>query len=119
MSRSLGNLIEARAKTFLEQQGCRILAQNFTALQGEIDLICTHQNHIVFVEVRYRSSNTYANSLESISPHKQKLLIRTAQCYLQRHRLSDRYPCRFDVICVDHHPNAPIDWIQQAFDSAY
>ena len=94
-----GAAAEARALTFLQQQGLTLVEQNFSCRWGEIDLILRDQETLVFVEVRQRSSARVGGAAASVSAGKQAKLWRTAEVYLQRIR---RIPvCRFDLIAID------------------
>ena len=94
-----GAAAEARALTFLQQQGLTLVEQNFSCRWGEIDLILRDQETLVFVEVRQRSSARFGGAAASVSAGKQAKLWRTAEVYLQRVR---RIPvCRFDLIAID------------------
>ena len=94
-----GAAAEARALTFLQQQGLTLVQQNFSCRWGEIDLILRDQETLVFVEVRQRSSARFGGAAASVSAGKQAKLWRTAEVYLQRIR---RIPvCRFDLIAID------------------
>jgi putative endonuclease len=77
---------------------------------GEIDLIMTDENCLIFVEVRLRTNPNYGSGAESVTLTKQRKIIRTAQFYLLNHAIGNR-DCRFDVISIDD----KIDWIQGAF----
>jgi putative endonuclease len=77
---------------------------------GEIDLIMTDENCLIFVEVRLRTNPNYGSGAESVTLTKQRKIIRTTQFYLLNHAIGNR-DCRFDVISIDD----KIDWIQGAF----
>jgi putative endonuclease len=108
-----GALAEARAETFLVQQGLVKRAHNYRCKLGEIDLIMQHDTSLVFIEVRLRSHTAFANAAESVTRRKQQKIIKTAQYYLQQHQLTDSVNCRFDVIAFGH--NGQPEWIKDAF----
>ena len=114
---SAGALAEARAETFLLQQGLVKRARNYRCKLGEIDLIMqhgtAHDTTLVFVEVRLRSHTGFANAAESVTYRKQQKIIKTAQHYLQQHQLTDKANCRFDVIAFSD--NDSPEWIKDAF----
>ena len=109
----IGDWAEDRAKDYLLERGLSLREANYRCKSGEIDLIMLDQKSLVFVEVRSRGSADYGSALESVNYFKQQRLIRAAKHYLQNKRLTDRLPCRFDVISVDRH--AEVQWIQNAF----
>ncbi len=110
-----GAQAEARALTFLQQQGLVKLSQNYRCKMGEIDLIMQHKDSLVFVEVRLRTHQAFANAAESVTIRKQQKIIKTALYYLQEHRLIESAICRFDVIAFSD--NGEPEWIKDAFSS--
>lgn len=114
-TRQKGFQAEQIASEFLAAQGLKEVARNFNCRYGEIDLIARDQDHLVFVEVRYRRSGSHGGGTGSIDFTKQRKLRNTALHYLQRNRLSDA-PCRFDVVSVSGSLDKPVlDWIRNAF----
>lgn len=69
------------ASKYLEKKGYRIIERNFRKGYGEIDIITTKSNVLVFVEVKTRTSNKYGTPAEAITYPKLKSLIRTAEFY--------------------------------------
>jgi putative endonuclease len=81
-----------------------------------LDIIMEDDNCIVFVEVRYRASNTYGGGLASVTRPKQQRTIRAASAYLGRHKNLAAWPCRFDVVAISGAKSAPvIRWVANAF----
>jgi len=117
MQRTLvGKHWEQQAESFLHQHGLKTQARNVSSRWGEIDLVMTDKDALVFVEVRYRKSNHYGSGAASVTRAKQKRLINTAKIYLSRHPAQAALPCRFDVISItDKPPEKPIEWIKNAF----
>lgn len=101
-NRKLGTSYETLAKKYLEQQSYVIIRMNYRCKSGEIDIIARDGAYIVFVEVKYRSSNKYGYPRESVNYYKQKHIIAAAKYYLYTHNLYGS-SCRFDVIeiCYD------------------
>lgn len=91
-----GAAAEAHAAQCLTQAGLRILAQNLRFPFGEIDILAAEGPHLVFVEVRYRSSMAYGGPAESVTPEKQRRLRLAAAAVLQRY--GSTRPCRWDAI---------------------
>ena len=115
----LGDYAESLAFDFLTNKGLKILECNFLCKVGEIDLVAIDQTRedpcLVFVEVRYRRSQSYGGGLESITINKQEKLRRAASTYLLQQGSLD-IACRFDVISVSGAPKqAEIQWIKNAF----
>jgi putative endonuclease len=114
--KTAGAQAEDRAEVFLRQHGLVILSKNYRCKLGEIDLIMQHAEILVFIEVRLRTHQAFANAAESVTIRKQQKIIKTAQYYLQQHHLTDKANCRFDVIAFSDNGNP--EWIKDAF-SAY
>lgn len=93
----LGRKYEAIACDFLKNSGYKILEQNYSNKIGEIDIICTKDDILVFVEVKYRISGKFGRPIEAITPHKLIKIRQTATCYLKQHRKLDSN-VRFDAI---------------------
>jgi len=114
--KNAGARAEDNAERFLTQHGLVILEKNYRCKAGEIDLIMQHADMLVFIEVRLRTHQAFANAAESVTIRKQQKIIKTAQHYLQQHQLTDKANCRFDVIAFSDNGNP--EWIKDAF-SAY
>lgn len=113
-----GQAAEQLALCYLEQQGLRLIKQNFHSHQGEIDIIMRQGESLVFVEVRQRSRHDYGSALESITPKKQHRIIQTAHYYLQRNPQQKNDPCRFDVVVIEPlSGEEKIQWIKNAFQA--
>ena len=80
-------------------KGYKILEQNYSCSLGEIDIIATLQDYIVFVEVKERDTASYGYPSESVNHKKQSKIRNVASYYLKIHKLYES-PCRFDVIEV-------------------
>jgi len=113
-----GKLFEEKAARLLQCHGLSILERNYSARTGEIDIIATEGNVLVFVEVRARSHQRFGGAANSIDNRKQKRIILTAQHYLQRHNRSEDRRCRFDVIAFEPRQSdagRPVHWFRGAF----
>jgi putative endonuclease len=110
-----GARAEQLAQDYLVRQGLVKCAQNYRCKLGEIDLIMRHADTLVFIEVRLRKNNQFANAAESVTLSKQRKIINTAQYYLQQHQLTDKVNCRFDVVAFDKALQP--EWIKNAFNA--
>ncbi len=97
----LGRSGEQRAKKLLEKKGYKILEQNYRTRFGEIDLIATDGDQIIFVEVKTRSSNRFGYPEESVTRQKITHLMRAAEQYILG--LNEMPKVRFDVIAITEH----------------
>lgn len=87
---------EALAASYLQKKKYTLLAAGFRCKFGEIDLIVRDKKYIVFVEVKLRKSDAFAQAREFVHRRKQDRLRITASIYLENHP-SPLQP-RFDVI---------------------
>lgn len=116
--RAIGSIEEQAAASFLEQHGCRIVDRNFhDGRSGEIDLIAQDEGTLVFVEVKYRSTDRCGRPEEAVTAAKQRTICRTAQFYLIRRGTGMDCPIRFDVVAIQPAGNGQLHvrWIRDAF----
>jgi putative endonuclease len=114
-----GTAAEDAALAYLRAQGLQLIVRNFRCKLGEIDLVMLEQRTLVLIEVRYRSRIEYGGAAASVTPYKQRRIIRAARYLLATRAALRRYPARFDVIAVTPGAGeADIDWIRAAFDIA-
>lgn len=114
-SRALGQRAEQVAFEHLLGHGLTPVTRNFRSRGGEIDLIMMDEQCLVFVEVRCRSSNRFAEASHTVDTHKQRKLIRTAALFVARNRRFGTSTMRFDVIAVAGDGDMTIEWIPDAF----
>lgn len=115
-SHERGQQMETLACNILTAQGLTLLQKNFRIKGGEIDLIMSDNDYLVFIEVRYRQKDRYGSSLESITAQKQRKIVRASQVYLQNKDLIDKVPVRFDVLAITGETPPQWTWIKQAID---
>jgi len=116
-ARTVGFAAERSAQRFLRRNGLQQVAQNYRCRLGEIDLVMRDRDCLVFVEVRYRTSNRFARASLSVDSHKQRKIIRTAALFLARRATYANSKVRFDVVAIDAdaHGEQTIEWIKDAF----
>ncbi len=95
----IGDAAEQRALLHLQTQGLQLVQRSFLCKGGEIDLIMRDGRHLVFVEVRKRSSKKFGGALASVTSSKQKRLVHAAQVYLQN--MKPVPACRFDLVAIE------------------
>lgn len=116
-TRAVGFRAERLAGQFLVRQGLTPVAQNFRCRLGEIDLVMADRRHLVFVEVRFRTSNRFSRASVTVDIHKQRKLIRTAALFLAKRQRYANSVVRFDVVAIDADEKGSntIEWIKDAF----
>lgn len=98
--KSLGAFGEAYARGYLARRGYRIIESNVRLPIGEIDIVASDGDTLVFVEVRTRRSRRLGTPEESVTRRKAQRLLALAQQYLQRHGGPDQ-TWRIDVVAVE------------------
>ena len=87
---------EALAAKYLTKKHYKIIATNFRSRFGEIDLIVSNRNYLVFVEVKLRKSDQFAPAREFVDYRKQDRIRTTAAIFLSE--FPTELQPRFDVI---------------------
>ncbi len=96
---SLGIRGEDLVEHQLRSQGFTIHERNWRGGGGELDLVCSRDELLVFVEVRTRATRFLASPLMTINGPKQSRIAKAASCWLMNraHRFQH---IRFDVFGV-------------------
>jgi len=104
-SRALGRRGEDLAHRYLQRQGYRVVARNFTPRggHGELDLIAWHGDRLVVVEVKSRQSDEFGSPDRALDESKRRALFRVAREFARRAEVPwDRV--RFDLVSVIFRP---------------
>jgi len=118
---STGQKGEELAANYLVRHGCKVLARNWRANPGEIDLIveCPGPEPVLaFVEVRTRHGRT-GLAEESISKRKASSMVSAAYAYMDAHSLDpERDAWRIDLVAISLSGSriTAINWVQGALD---
>jgi putative endonuclease len=86
LMQSVGKAGEDAALRYLEQKGYRCVGRNWRCAYGEIDLIMTEQEQLVFVEVKTRRSSSSEAAAAGLTRVKLERLINTIYHYLDAHQ---------------------------------
>lgn len=113
----LGETGEKFAVDLLTSEGYAVIARRYRTRFGEIDIIARDGETVVIVEVRRKSGDGCGAAAESVTPEKQRRVVRMAVDYLARNDLYDRCPVRFDVVAIDDQPDgtSQVTLIRDAF----
>jgi putative endonuclease len=91
---------EGVAREHLEAKGFRFVAGNHSERGGELDLVMTDGDVLVFVEVRQRSSAEFGSAAETLDARKLQRLQRTAELFMLRRHGTTDVACRFDAVLL-------------------
>lgn len=92
----VGSWGEQLAADYLCKKHFKLIAANYRCRFGEIDLIVSNRKFLVFVEVKLRMSDKFAEAREFVDQNKQARIRTTAELYLSQNP-TNLQP-RFDVI---------------------
>lgn len=107
-----GRIAEQKAMQYLKKEGYWISNKNWRTKIGEIDLIATKNDWIVFVEVKALSISDHFSPEDHFDWKKQKKLLLLGKQYLSFQK--KEFNARFDLIAVvkkgddyfiEHHEN--------------
>ena len=97
-----GKIGEESAEKYLIERGYTLVARNFKAHPGEIDLIMTSGCDLVFVEVKAWKNLSVMDLEQSIDARKQYRIMAASQVFmLQNQALCRGKTIRYDVVFVD------------------
>lgn len=105
--RELGERGEALACRHLQEAGYLILARNFRTPFGELDLVASEAQTLVFVEVKTRRSDRCGTGVDAVTGAKQRKIVQMAQAYLAARHFDPWPTCRFDVVEVTISAHVP------------
>ena len=105
----LGDAGEQLAERCLLRHGYRIIVSNFKVavgrnsrgapVTGEIDIIALDGETLCFIEVKTRTSDSFAAPTANVDLRKQRQVTRTARIYRDIFQVA-AMPYRFDVVSV-------------------
>jgi putative endonuclease len=111
----LGREAEHKTAQYLLQNGFAIIEQNYRKKRGEIDIIASTHDLLVFVEVKMRQNN-YFDLSDVITPSKRRKIISVAKEYIGRNGWQER-SYRFDVALLHGtENNLELSYIPNAFN---
>lgn len=115
---ALHNKLGAEGETFacnyLGDIGFVILHRNWRFHHKEIDIVALHNDMLVFIEVKTRTSNNWENPRDAITNSKIRLLTDAAEGYI--YQFDRKEEVRFDVLTLITTPDGfETEHIQEAF----
>lgn len=112
----LGQRGEEEACRYLTRRDYRLLHRNWRCGHLEIDIVAEDFGELVFVEVKTRRDEIFAEAIEAVTPQKKKNIIRVARAYMACFRTDQ--PFRYDIITViGERPPFRITHTENAFDT--
>ena len=99
-TRKIGAAKEELAARLLEYNGYKVVTRNFRCKIGEVDIVATKDNYLVFVEVKYRKSIRNGFPMEAVNPQKQIIISQVSDYYRIRYKIPDEAKVRYDVVAI-------------------
>ena len=97
-----GKYGENMAKEYLLKKGYVFIEANFENKIGEIDLIMSDHDWLVFIEVKYKSDDRLGIPEEMINKNKIWQVKRVAESYLVEKKRETKFfeKYRIDAVCI-------------------
>jgi putative endonuclease len=114
-NQDIGKQGEDLATQYLYNLGYHILAKNWRYKRAEVDIIARDQSIIVFVEVKTKTYTAFGSPDESVSAHKERLLVDAAGAYCES--IHHEGEIRFDIVAIviDKEDRVILDHFKDAF----
>jgi putative endonuclease len=114
--RSLGIAGEDAVAAWYEAAGYRLIDRNWRCRQGELDVVVTRGDTLVFCEVKTRASTRFGDPVDAVTATKQRRLRMLAAQWLAEHG-TRRHTLRFDVASVMRGPDGQlaVEVLEDAF----
>ena len=120
-SRTAGQQAESVVERYFLERGYEVLARNHHSQGGELDLVARRGDLLLFVEVKARKQRALVDPLSSVTPAKQRKIVRAALDFIQKHGLEE-LEMRFDVVAVTLSrrdvDSFQIEHLEAAFDAS-
>ncbi|WP_394193795.1 YraN family protein [Pseudoalteromonas atlantica] len=113
-SREKGQYYELEAQKYLQRQGLIPIERNYNCPYGELDVIMRDGDTLVFIEVKFRSSNAKGGAIHALGKQKQQRLKRTIYHYLAAKKLTNQ-PLRIDFVAITGDTSQQLNWIKNVF----
>jgi len=102
--KQIGDIGEKIAEEFLVEKGYQVLDRKFITRFGELDLVTLDNGCVVFIEVKARTSMTFGNPEDSITPVKIERLEKAGLLWMQAHpSVPDDWRIDAIAILLDSH----------------
>ncbi len=99
-NQKLGKLGEEMASYILKKKGYEILYRNWRCSHGELDIIGSKGEQLVFFEVKTRRSTQYGWPEEAITQKKQEHLQNCIHAFLDANPVFEGLSWQIDVIAI-------------------
>ena len=114
-SKKIGDCGEERAVEYLLSKGYKIIEKNWRTREGEIDIIASIGEILVFFEVKTLPNATTDMLSKVLNQEKRRRIIKTSKRFLINQRQYSNSYKRYDVIVLDMPSLPKVYHIENAF----
>jgi putative endonuclease len=107
-SGSIGAAGEAYVAGKLARDGYQIIARNWRARVGELDIVAVDGEVLAFVEVRVRTGSRLGSADESVDAAKLARLFATANQFILMHEAYQELIWRVDLVAITLSPTGEV-----------
>lgn len=120
LKKIFGQSGEDYAATVLKNKGYKIIDRNFNTKVGEIDIIASVGDCLVFIEVKARKDDKFGSPLEAVGIRKQEIIRKVSMEYLNmlnsKGISTEDMDIRYDVVGLTGRTgNFQVEHIEGAF----
>ncbi len=111
---------EEIARNYLINKGFNLIESNYSNNLGEIDLIMSDKDWLVFVEVKLKIGNRFGQPEEMINKNKLSQIKRVAELFLvSESQIAQKFVrYRIDAVCIELNEDKAINRINY-YDNLY
>ncbi len=99
-----GSRGEQAAAQFLSREGYRVVARNFRSRRGEVDIVASKDDTVVFIEVKTWDVLPVDSLEHSLNAAKRGRILHTARLFLAEHPEYRDSRVRFDLVFIHGSP---------------
>lgn len=92
---------ETEAARYLEKKGYTVVSTNYRGRRGEIDIVASEGDTIVFAEVKTWRGIPIVELEFSVDSQKRRTIVRESRRFLMEHPEFDEMYVRYDLVFID------------------
>jgi len=105
-----GKIGESIAREFLQNKGYQVIQSNFHTRFGEIDLIASIDNRLIFVEVKLKTGEDFGTPEEMVNHQKLTQIQKMAEVFIQSNpQIAHNFESnQIDAVCIVLNPDETV-----------
>lgn len=110
----LGKAGEQMAAEYLKKKGYEVVARNFRYQKAEVDIIALHEDTLIAVEVKTRSTPDFGDPQEFVKSKQIQQLLKAVDHFVNEQELD--VEVRFDIVAIIRNKSGVrIEHLENAF----